>query len=122
MTRTLYGVLEDTLAAAAELRQVPALDPGLEERLSRLEAAIQRALASSPDGATVARAEEYVALNALCDLHLAIQDRPESLRSRFRPIIDEWIAYAAETGLTPQELDRAEPAAREVDEWLRTLD
>lgn len=124
MARTLYGVLEDTLAAAGAMRGSAALDPEIDDKLARFEAAMRQALASSPDRATVARAEEYVALNALCELHVAIQSRPESLRAQLRPIVDEWIAYAAATGLTPQELARAaqQDAAREVDDWLRAVD
>lgn len=124
MARTLYEVLEDTLAAARAMRASTALDPEIDDKLARFEAAVGHALSSSPDRATVARAEEYVALNALCELHVAIQSRPESLRSQLRPIIDEWIAYAADTGLTPQELAKAaqQETTRDVDDWLRAAD
>ena len=51
MRRTLYGVLEDTRVAATALRvQTPVLDPGISDKLARFEAAIDHALASSPDG------------------------------------------------------------------------
>lgn len=121
MAGTLYGVLEDTLAAVGAMRASAELDTEIEGKLARFEETIRLAMASSPDRSTVARAEEYVALNALCDVHVAIQSRPESLRSQLRPIVDEWISYAAATGLTPQELTRTpqqEPAV-DADGWLR---
>lgn len=125
MRRTLYGVLEDTRVAATALRgETPILDPDISDKLARFEAAIDHALASSPDGATVAQPEELVALDALCDLHLALQHRDELLKERLRPIIDEWIAYAASTGLTPQELARSagQEHRTEMDGWLQSLD
>lgn len=125
MQRTLYGVLQDTRHTAARIReQGIELDAEISNKLAHFEASIDHALASSPDGVTVSHPEEYVALDALCDLHLSLQSRPDSLRSLLRPIVDEWIAYAASTGLTPQEL--AQSATREsiqkVDGWLSSLD
>lgn len=105
MASTLYGVLKDTLAAVAELR--PLCDGGLDDQIGRFEAAVRRALASSRDGSTVAASEEYAALNALCDLHVRVQGAAENVRARLSPIIDDWIAYAASTGRTPEEWDRA---------------
>lgn len=125
MRRTLYGVLEDTRVAATALRvQTPMLDPGISDKLARFEAAVDHALASSPDGTTVAQPEELVALDALCDLHLALQHHDEPLKERLRPIVDEWIAYAASTGLTPQELARSagQESRTEMDGWLQSLD
>lgn len=125
MQRTLYGVLQDTRHAAAGIReQGLELDPEISVKLARFEAAIDHALASSPDGVTVSHPEEYVALDALCDLHLSLQSRPESLQTLLRPIVDEWIAYAASTGLTPQELSQsaARENSREVEGWLSSLD
>lgn len=122
MRRTLYGVLEDTSRAAAELRgRKLVLDPDIDRRLARFEEAIDRALASSPDRTTVAQPEEFVALDALCELHIAVQNQPESLRSLIRPIVDEWIAYAVTTGLTPQELaarTRTQEGAAPLETWL----
>lgn len=120
MGRTLYEVLEETREAAAVLRAEGALDPEMSQKLARFDVAVEHALASSPDGATVAHPEELVALNALCDVHLAAQSRPEALRARLRPIVDVWIAYAASTGVTPQELGQARPddASGPVDAWL----
>jgi hypothetical protein len=123
MSRTLYAVLQETRHAASNLRQSTTLDAELADRLARFEAAIDHALASSPDGATVAHPEEYVALDALCDLHLALQTQPLHMRERLRPIIDEWIAYAASTGLTPQEFEAAHrDAASTVDGWIESVD
>ncbi|HUF24553.1 MAG TPA: hypothetical protein VMN81_10525 [Vicinamibacterales bacterium] len=121
MGRTLYEVLEETRGAAAVLRTGGDLDPEISQKLVRFEIAVEHALDTSPDKATVAHPEEVVALNALCDLHLAAQSRPESLRARLRPIVDVWIAYAASTGLTPQELAQPRPddPAGPVDAWLR---
>ncbi|HEX6324597.1 MAG TPA: hypothetical protein VFZ36_12795 [Vicinamibacterales bacterium] len=120
MGRTLYEVLEETRGTAALLRTGDAgLDPEISQKLARFETAVDHALASSPDGATVAHPEELVALNALCDLHLAAQGQPEWLRERLRPIVDVWIAYAASTGLSP-DLPSAEPAndlADQVKDW-----
>lgn len=124
MRRTLYAVLEHTREAAKDLRAAGLeLEAGISDRLARFESAIEHALASSPDGETVAHAEEYVALDALCDLHVALQDQPGPLREQVRPIVDEWIAYAVSTGLTPQEL--ASSAGKQgdaADEWLQALD
>jgi len=121
MAGTLYGVLEDTLAAVGAMRASAELDAEIDGKLASFEETIRHVIASSPDRSTVARADEYVALNALCDLHVAIQSRPESLRSRLRPIVDEWISYAAATGLTPQELTRAaqQEPGRDAGGWLR---
>lgn len=124
-TLTLYEVLEETRGAAAVLRtEAVDLDPEISQKLSRFEMAVEHALRTSPDKATVAHPEELVALNALCDLHLAAQSRPESLRARLRLIVDVWIAYAASTGLTPQELAQPRPddPAWPVDAWLRADD
>jgi hypothetical protein len=122
MRRTLYGVLENTSRAAAELRSRKlVIDPDIDRRLARFEEAIERALASSPDRTTVAQPEEFVALDALCELHIAVQGQPESLRSLVRPIVDEWIAYAVTTGLTPQELaarTRTHDVAAPLETWL----
>ena len=121
MGRTLYEVLEETRGAAAVLRtEALGLDPEISQKLSRFEIAVEHALQTSPDETTVALPEELVALNALCDLHLAAQSRPESLRARLRPIVDVWIAYAASTGLTPQDLGQARPDAESgpVEAWL----
>ena len=125
MQRTLYGVLQDTRDTAARISEQGAdFDEELSSKLAHFLAAIDHALASSPDGVTVSHPEEYVALDALCDLHLSLQSRPDELRNLLRPIVDEWIAYAASTGLTPQEL--AQSAARdsthEVDGWLSSLE
>lgn len=125
MLRSLYDVLEDTRTAAAAIRTDGLwLEPPIDEKLRRFEAAVEHALASSPDGETVAQAEELVALNALSDLHLALQNQPVELRERLRPIVDEWIAYAASTGLTPQELARSATHAggTDVETWLRTAE
>lgn len=120
MARTLYEVLEETRGAAALLRTGDAgLDPEISQKLARFETSVDHALASSPDGATVAHPEELVALNALCDLHLAAQGQPEGLRERLRPIVDVWIAYAASTGLSP-DLPSSVPAndlADQVKDW-----
>lgn len=110
MSRTLYAVLEETRVAASDLRESTALTPDISEKLARFESAVEHALASSPDGATVAHPEEYVALDALCDLHVALQDQSTEMRDRLRPIVDEWIAYAASTGLTPQEFEASRTA------------
>lgn len=119
MSRTLYAVMQETQAAASELRETAVLDPAISEKLARFETAVAHALASSPDGATVAHPEEYVALDALCDLHVALQDQPPEMRERLRPIVDEWIAYAAATGMTPEELASShQPKGEEVDRWL----
>jgi len=121
MGRSLYEVLEETRVAAAVVRtDAVDLDPEISRKLTRFEIAVDHALETSPDHATVAHPEELVALNALCDLHLAAQSRPESLRARLRPIVDVWIAYAASTGLTPQELGQATPGdgSGPVDAWL----
>lgn len=117
MRRTLYGVMKGTTEAAAALRAdgVP-LTPDVDRKLARVEAAVAHALASSPDGETIAQAEELVALDALCDLHLAAQREPEPLRARLRPIVDEWIAHAARTGLAPAELPSR--ASVPLDTWL----
>jgi len=123
--RSLYEVLEGTRIAANAIRaDGVALEPAIDEKLRRFEQAVQHALESSPDGETVAQAEEFVALNALSDLHVALRGKPAELQDRLRPIVDEWIAYAACTGLTPQELARpaAQPHAPDVDTWLRTLE
>ena len=117
MRRSLYAVLEDTRVAAMDLRLALTLDPEIEAKLARFEKAVEHAIASSPDGKTVAHAEEYVALDALCELHVALQGRPAEVRDRLRPIVDEWIAYAASTGLTPQEL-AAQRDNSPVDRWL----
>ena len=123
MGRTLYAVLQDTQSAAADLRETARADAVIADKLARFEAAVEHALASSPDGATVAHPEEYVALDALCELHLALQDRPVEFRERLRAIIDEWIAYAASTGMTPEEFEAASrDSSAEVDGWLRSLD
>ena len=122
MRRTLYGVLEDTSRAAAELRgRKVVIDPDIDRRLARFEEAIERALASSPDRTTVAHPEEFVVLDALCELHIAVQGQPESLRSLVRPIVDDWIAYAVTTGLTPQELaarTRTHAGATPLENWF----
>jgi hypothetical protein len=121
MGRTLYEVLEETRGAAAVVRtEAVDLDPEISQKLSRFEIAVEHALQTSPDKTTVAHPEELVALNALCDLHLAAQSRPESLRARLRPIVDVWIAYAASTGLTPQELGQTSPSDESgpVEAWL----
>lgn len=125
MLRSLYEVLESTRTAAASVRTDGLrLEPRIDEKLRRFEEAIEHALATSPDGETVAQAEELVALNALSDLHLELQDQPVELRERLRPIVDEWIAYAASTGLTPQEPARsaADAGATDVDTWLQTAE
>ena len=123
MSRSLYAVLQETRHAASDLRQKAALTDDIGEKLARFEAAIDHALASSPDGATVAHPEEYVVLDALCDLHLALQDQPAGLREQLRPIVDEWIAYAASTGLTPQEFEAARrETPNAVDGWLKAAD
>jgi hypothetical protein len=122
MRRTLYGVIRDTNDAAAQLREEGVtLTPDIQQKLGRFEAAMQHALASSPDGETIAQAEELVALDALCDLHLALQQQPERLRAALRPVVDDWISYAVSTGATPEELasrssSSATPAA--IDSWL----
>jgi hypothetical protein len=121
MRRTLYGVFQDTHQAVADLRAGDTgLDAEISQKLARFETAVEHALASSPDQATVAHPEELVALDALCDLHIAAQSRPQPLREQLRPIVDAWIAYAASTGLTPQELAQAKPDAAEgrIDAWL----
>lgn len=121
MRRTLYGVLKDTKRAASDLRaDGVALAPEVEQALGRFEAAVRHALASSPDGETIAQAEELVAIDALCDLHVSLQTQPEDLRSRLRPIIDDWIEHAA-SGVTSQDLERRAatgPAAAPLDSWL----
>lgn len=125
MYRTLYGVLQDTRQTAAHIReQGVELDTELSAKLAHFEAAVDHALASSPDGVTVSHPEEYVALDALCDLHLSLQSRPDSLRNLLRPIVDEWIAYAATTGLTPQEpgYSTSRDAQQKVEGWLSSLD
>ena len=123
MSRTLYEVLEETRGAATDLRESTALPPDISEKLARFEAAIDHALASSPDGRTVAHPEEYVALDALCDLHVALQQQSTEMRDRLRPIVDEWIAYAASTGLTPQEFEASHrETVSAVDGWLKTVD
>lgn len=122
MRRTLYGVIKDTHESAAQMRaEGIMLTPAIQQKLDRFEAAMQQALASSPDGETIAQPEELVALDALCDLHVALQDQPERLRAALRPIIDNWIAYAAANGITPEELAAkattlTTPAA--IDSWL----
>lgn len=119
MRRTLYGVMKGTTEAAATLRaDGTELAHEVDRKLARVEAAIAHALASSPDGETIAQAEELVALDALCDLHLAVQTQPEPLREQLRPIIDEWIAYAARTGIAPPEAPRRE--VMPIDQWLDT--
>ncbi|MBA3948927.1 MAG: hypothetical protein H0X44_03170 [Acidobacteria bacterium] len=113
--------MKDTTQAAAELRAGGvALAPDVDRKLARVEAAIDHALASSPDGETIAKAEELVALDALSDLHLAAQTQPEPLRSRLRPIVDEWIAHAARTGVTPSDLSSPASTATPLtlDSWL----
>lgn len=125
MPRTLYAVLQDTRQTAARIREQGAeLDPELNAKLAHFEAAIDHALVSSPDGVTVSHPEEYVALDALCDLHVTLQSRPDSLRNLLSPIVDEWIAYAAATGLGPQDL--GQPASRDAEQkvegWLSSLD
>src|SRR5687768_4559955 len=125
MRRTLYGVMKDTNRATAALRAAsPALAPELDQKLSRFESAIAHALASSPDGETIAQPEELVTLDALCDLHLAAQGQPEALRERLRPIVDEWIAHAAMTGITPLDLEgRPESqSATQLDAWFESED
>jgi hypothetical protein len=115
--------MQDTRRAASDLREAASADPSIAAKLARFEEALEHALATSPDGTTVAHPEEYVALDALCDLHVALQDRSEELRERLRPIIDEWIAYAASTGLTPQELQAANrDSGPSVEGWLRSVD
>jgi hypothetical protein len=122
MRRTLYGVIKATNEAAAQLREGEvALTPDIEQKLDRFEAAMRHALASSPDGETIAQPEELVALDALCDLHLALQDQPERMRAALRPIIDDWITYAVTMGVTPDEMvaratTGAAPAA--IESWL----
>lgn len=119
MRRTLYGVMKGTTEAATALRaDGTVLAHEVDRKLARVEAAIAHALASSPDGETIAQAEELVALDALCDLHLAVQTQPEPLRERLRPIIDEWIAHAARTGIAPPDAPRRE--AMPLDQWLDT--
>ena len=117
MRRTLYRVMKDTTEAAAALRAdgIP-LSPEVDRKLARVEAAVAHALASSPDGETIAQAEELVALDALCDLHLALQTQPERLRERLRPVVEDWIAHAARTGITPPDSRPNAPA--QLDEWL----
>lgn len=122
MRRTLYGVMQDTQRVTTELRAGgPVLSPAIDHKLARFEAAITHALASSPDGDTIAQPEELVSLDALCDLHLALQDQPEFLRARLRPVIEDWIAHAAMTGITPEDLSARAPAAP-LDVWLSAKD
>ena len=124
MRRTLYGVIEETREAAAELRRSPAgLSPEIEGKLARFEEAVTHAMASSPDGHHIAQPEEMVALDALCDLHVALGGAPEALRERFRPIVDAWISYAVATGMTPQEMSvRAATAESDLEAWLDAED
>lgn len=125
MRRTLYGVMKDTNRATAALRATtPALAPDIDQKLSRFESAIAHAMASSPDGQTIAQPEELVTLDALCDLHLAAQEQPEPLRERLRPIVEEWIAHAAMTGITPLDLEeRTEPPpVTQLDDWFEAED
>lgn len=124
MRRTLYGVMKDTTRAIADVRAAtPDLSPGIDQKLGRFEAAVAQALTSSPDGEAIASPEELVTLDALCDLHVAAQNEAEPLRERLRPIIDEWIAHAAMTGLTPLELERAKTSpALTVEAWLQAED
>ncbi len=122
MRRTLYGVMQDTHRVVTELRaRGPVLSPEIDQKLARFEAAITHALASSPDGETLARPEELVSLDALCDLHVALQNQPEFLRARLRPIVEDWIAHAAMTGLTPEDLSARAPATP-LDVWLSAKD
>lgn len=124
MRRTLYGVMKDTTRATADLRAAIDLAPEIDQKLARFESAVAQALASSPDGESIAQPEELVTLDALCDLHVAAQEQPEPIRERLRPIIDEWIAHAAMTGITPLELteraDAGAPSALEA--WLHAED
>ena len=125
MRRTLYGVMKDTRRAAADLRATaPTLSPEIDLKLARFERAVAHALASSPDGETIAQPEELVTLDALSDLHLAAQHQPDALRDRLRPIVDEWIAHAAVTGITPADLvPRPEShATTQLDDWLDAED
>ena len=122
MRRTLYGVMQDTHRVTTELRvRGPGLSPEIDNKLARFEAAITHALASSPDGETIAQPEELVSLDALCDLHVALQGQPEFLRARLRPIIEDWIAHAAMTGITPEGLS-GPAAAAPLDVWLSAED
>lgn len=119
MRRTLYGLMKDTTEAAAELRASGvALAPDVDRKLARAESAIDHALASSPDGETIAQPEELVALDALCDLHLAAETQPEPLRARLRPIVAEWIAHAARTRVTPADLSPPAIAPSTLDSWF----
>ena len=123
MRRTLYGVMKDTKRATAELRATAAvLPPDIDEKLSRFEAAITHALATSPDGETIAQPEELVTLDALCDLHLAAQEQPEHLRQRLRPIVDDWIAHAAMTGIAPIDLEGRSRKPTQLEAWLGSED
>jgi hypothetical protein len=102
--RSLYRVLEDTRRIVAGLRRVPAPLPiEFELALSRVETAVTRALASSPDGETVAHAEEMVALEAVCDLHETARRAPSRLREELRPLINDWIEHAASHGYELQQ-------------------
>ncbi len=122
MRPTLYGVLEDTRDAAAELRaDALPLSPDVDAKLTRFESAVTHALLSSPDGQNIAHPEEMVALDALCELHLALRDAREPLRARFRPIVETWISYAVTTGMTPQEME-ARSADSPVDAWFESPD
>jgi hypothetical protein len=117
--------MKDTNRATADLRATaPALPPDIDQKLSRFEAAIAHALATSPDGETIAQPEELVTLDALCDLHLAAQEQPEPLRERLRPIIDDWIAHAAMTGITPVDLETrtASQTTAQLEAWLGSDD
>ena len=123
MRRTLYGLIEETRQAAAELRRSPArLSPDVDAKLARFEEAVAHALSSSPDGQHVAHPEEMVALDALCDLHVALAGASEALRDRFRPIVDAWISYAVATGMTPHEMAERGSSHSALETWLDAED
>jgi hypothetical protein len=117
--------MHDTHRVTAELRASESvIPPDIDHKLARFEAAIAHALASSPDGETIAQPEELVSLDALCDLHVALRDQPEVLRARLRPIVDDWIAHAAMTGITPEDLAGREPVPSDtaLEAWLNAGD
>lgn len=119
MRRTLYAVMKNTMQTAAELRASGlVLAPDVDRKLARVEAAFDHALVSSPDGETIAQAEEMVALDALSDLHLAAQSEPPAIRARLRPMVDEWIAHPARTGVTAPDLSSHGATPSPLDSWL----
>lgn len=123
MRPTVYGVVRQTEEAASRIRgEGNALSPAINGTLTRLEAAVRRALASSPDGETIARAEKLVALDAFCDLHVALEDQPEDVRARFRPILDAWVADGAMRAVTLGELERraGRTASSDLESWFDT--